>query len=294
MELYFAGLQRVFRYVDDHLAEDLSLAVLARVSGYSQYHFHRMFHATTGQTPHEYVLKRRVNTAASRLLYERCSITRIALECGFSSAGNFVRYFRKTMHCAPSQYRKNKPRKRPADTEDGKRKSYQADSVLDAMLSLTVMPDKQVAGMMVKGLSETFQSKTVEAAFDKLFLWAAEIGLDTEGREVMGITLDTPEVVPLPECRYFACITINEDIKSQGEIMICTLPLKGEYIKFSLARTRPDFPDIFFRISDYLYGSYMPRIGCYPDNRSFVEKYRKKGTEIDIEFYVPVRWQDAK
>jgi len=289
MEPYYAGLQRVLTYIDNHLTEDLSLSVLAQVSGYSPYHFHRLFHALTGQTLHDYVLTRKINTAASQLLYDRCSITQIALDCGFSSPGSFVRCFQKNMHCSPSFYRKYKERKRPLAPADGIAKAYAPNDALDAMFSVTTLPDIRAAGIVTKGLSEQFQSKEIEKAFAKLFAWVAKAGLNAGRMDVLGITLDTPEVVPLSECRYFACVSVDEDIRPGDGITIRTLPLKGRYIRFSLERTRPDFPEAFFQLTDYLYGSYMPRTGRYPDNRSFVEIYRQSGSGVGIMYYVPVQ-----
>ena len=82
---HYAGMNKVLAYIDNNLKDDLSLNTLARVSGYSEYHFHRIFHALTGKTLHEYVCERRIIAAAARLLYERNSVPRIAFDCGFSS-----------------------------------------------------------------------------------------------------------------------------------------------------------------------------------------------------------------
>ena len=119
MESIYSGLNKVLEYIDNHLAEDLSLPALSRVSGYSPYHFHRLFHAVTGRTLHEYVLLRKINAAAGRLLYDGGSITKIAFDCGFSSSGSFTRCFRNHMHCSPSHYRRSKKPEKAACSDGG-------------------------------------------------------------------------------------------------------------------------------------------------------------------------------
>lgn len=285
---YYPSMSKVYEYIDDNIAEELSLGTLSEVAGYSEYHFHRIFHAITGKTPHEYVLFRRVRLAAGRLLYDRGSITQIALDCGFSSSSSFVRCFRKQMGCAPSVYRKYKERRRPPDPKDGFKK-YLPNAEYDSLFSEISLPDLRVAGIASKGLSRDFRSAEIEKSFKKLFAWLLKSNLIVENMPVMGITLDTPEVLSLSECRYFACVPADETFEPEGEISVRTFRTAGRYVKFSLDRERTDFAETFFEIVDYLYGCHMPDKGYYPDDRPFVEFYAQKGPETVISFCVPVR-----
>jgi hypothetical protein len=83
-------------------------------------------------------------------------------------------------------------------------------------------------------------------------------------------------------------------VRSEGCVSVRTFPTAGPYLQFSLDRTRPDFAGTFFRVTDYLYGRYMPEAGCYPDNRPFVEFYAQESDAVVIRFCVPVRWQEMK
>lgn len=291
---WYSGLNKVYAYIDGHLAEDLSLAALSAISGYSEYHFHRLFHAMAGQTPHEYVLERRIMAAAGRLMYDRCSITRIALDCGFASSSSFVRSYIKSMGCSPSEYRRNKERKRPLDLEAGRFRSYQPDPSLDALFFTQTFEDLNVAGIAIKGLSQEFESAPILAAFQRLFGWLAKQNLAGPGLVLMGMTLDTPEVAPFEKCRYFACAAVGKDVKPEGEIAVRIFPTGGQYVCFTMKRSRPDFPKAFFFLNDYLYGYRMPMDGLYPDSRPFVECYRQVGGEIEITFCVPVKRKDSK
>jgi AraC family transcriptional regulator len=293
-DYYYTSMNNVFAYIDDNFQENLSLNALAGVSGYSEYHFHRIFHAVTGKTLHDYVLCRKVYAAAARLLYEQCSITRIAFDCGFSSSSSFVRSFRKLMGCSPLDYRRNMTRKRPIESSDTLPRRYEPDNDTDALFSMTALPDLQVAGIFARGLSENFESRDIENAFARLFAWLKKSHLIRDNLQVMGITLDTPEVVSFAECRYFACVPADAQMQPEGGITFRHFPLNGQYITFALDRARADFADAFFRITDYLYGSYMPHIGCYPDNRPFVEFYSQTESAVRMQFCVPVRQQDMR
>src|SRR5579859_7624117 len=63
-------MRRVMDFVQAHLVQDLSLEALAQQAGFSSYHFARLFRQTTGESPHQFVLRQRIERA-QRLLKER-------------------------------------------------------------------------------------------------------------------------------------------------------------------------------------------------------------------------------
>src|SRR6476646_11717671 len=92
---YTASINRVVDHIDAHLAEPLDLETLAAVAHFSPWHFHRLFQALTGETLADRVRRRRLETAAARLLATPPQpALRIALDVGFGSAEVFTRAFR--------------------------------------------------------------------------------------------------------------------------------------------------------------------------------------------------------
>jgi AraC family transcriptional regulator len=89
------------------LENDLSLEALAKESGYSPIHFSRMFRAATGHTPHNYVVRLRVERARQLLANSPRSLSEIALECGFSSHSHMTRTFHELVGTTPSTYRRS-------------------------------------------------------------------------------------------------------------------------------------------------------------------------------------------
>jgi len=99
-------LRRVLAYIEEHLAEDITVADLANVACLSIFHFTRAFAATMGAPPHRYVSQRRLETARAMIATGRASLSEIALECRFSSQSSFTRAFRRATGMTPAEYRR--------------------------------------------------------------------------------------------------------------------------------------------------------------------------------------------
>ena len=97
-------LRRVLDHIGDNLASDLSLGQLASVAGMSPHYFIELFRQSTGQTPHQYVLLRRIEQAKESLRNCRHSVIRAGLDAGFQNRSHFSRVFRKFVGTTPSNY----------------------------------------------------------------------------------------------------------------------------------------------------------------------------------------------
>jgi AraC family transcriptional regulator len=98
-------MTEVLRYMAAQAAIPHKLAGLARMARMSPYHFLRSFKATTGITPHQWLLRARLHQAAARLATSRTPVTDIALEVGFEDLSNFTRTFHAEFGASPRQYR---------------------------------------------------------------------------------------------------------------------------------------------------------------------------------------------
>ncbi len=100
-------LRRIRDRIEAGVDTELSLASLAKESGYSRAHFLRMFRAATGLTPHQYVLERRLSAAQHLLRQPTMLLADIALKAGFSSQTHMNDVFRKRLGVTPLQYRRD-------------------------------------------------------------------------------------------------------------------------------------------------------------------------------------------
>jgi AraC-like DNA-binding protein len=91
--------------MDRAYAEPLNVGVIAAVAHVSEAHFSRSFRATFGETPHQYLQRRRVERSMFLLRETDRSVTDICLDVGFTSLGTFSRTFREIVGETPSDYR---------------------------------------------------------------------------------------------------------------------------------------------------------------------------------------------
>jgi AraC family transcriptional regulator len=98
--------QIVSAYIEEHLAERLPIAALARLVRLSPYHFCKVFKQSFGIPPHRYQINRRIERAKLLLAEPAVSITDIGLAMGFASSSAFATAFRKATGLAPIAYRR--------------------------------------------------------------------------------------------------------------------------------------------------------------------------------------------
>jgi AraC family transcriptional regulator len=94
-------LKQTLAYIEDHLAEDLSLSRIASVAGVSPSHFKTLFRETAGVPVHQYVIQRRVECAKDLLMQGKLSIAEIAATTGFSHQSHLARHMRRSVGLSP-------------------------------------------------------------------------------------------------------------------------------------------------------------------------------------------------
>lgn len=99
-------LRRVKDFVEEHLADDPSLASLAGVAEMSPYHFSRLFKQSTGASPRQYLLNRRIERAKRMVVDPKRSLSDVSAELGFSHQSHFTSVFRKIVGVTPGTYRR--------------------------------------------------------------------------------------------------------------------------------------------------------------------------------------------
>ncbi len=104
-------LQQATDYINDRLDRDLSLADLAALVQMSPFYFARQFKESTGITPHQFVIRCRVERAKELLLYSSLGIADIAVEVGFANQSHLNRHFKRIVGVTPHviSNRKNVP-----------------------------------------------------------------------------------------------------------------------------------------------------------------------------------------
>lgn len=101
---YRTHIMRAINHIENNLKIEITLAECALVSGYSDYHFIRVFKEATGLTPADYIRKRRL-TEIIKHMRQDTPVSVTAFEYGFNSKENFTRAFVAEHHILPTEYK---------------------------------------------------------------------------------------------------------------------------------------------------------------------------------------------
>ncbi len=101
------SIRRIISYIDANLSENLSLAQLSEISGWSPNYLSALFHKTSGISLWDYINAKRIDAATRLLLNDpTMNMIDIAIQCGFNNTANFNKCFRKVTGMTPTEYRK--------------------------------------------------------------------------------------------------------------------------------------------------------------------------------------------
>jgi AraC family transcriptional regulator len=102
-----ARLRTIQELVHAKMDDDLSLGEMAQAVGLSTAHFARMFRKSTGETPHQFVLRQRLERAKAMLRTPNARVLDIAIACGFKTQQHFAQVFRSAWGISPTEFRED-------------------------------------------------------------------------------------------------------------------------------------------------------------------------------------------
>jgi AraC family transcriptional regulator len=112
MQIYRGGLgsarlRKIRELVHAKIEGDLGLEEMAQSVGLSTAHFARMFRKSTGETPHQFLLRQRLERARAMLRTSGTRILDVAVACGFKTQQHFAQVFRDVFGVRPTEYRQD-------------------------------------------------------------------------------------------------------------------------------------------------------------------------------------------
>jgi AraC family transcriptional regulator len=239
---YISRINKVMNHVDAHIDQTLSLDALAEIANFSPFHFHRIFTVMTGETPGNYVQRIRIEKAAGLLQKDKkMTISDIAYACGFGSISLFSRSFRAFFNTTAKEFRQ---KEKAVFSKDGLLfsknrqllgKNMKQEFDFDAQLCTVKLNEfifmdkkveiKEMPEIKVLYVRHTGQFNQIGKAFEKLMKWAGPRGL-LNFPETKTVTFyrDDPSVTAIDKVRQDACITVNGDVKVDGEIGKAVIP----------------------------------------------------------------------
>lgn len=99
-------LKKVVKHIEDNITNRIDINELAQMTRWSSQHFIRVFTQFMGDTPYQFILKKKMEKAKVLITETNISMKDIAFELGFQSYGNFCKLFKRETGKNPDEYRK--------------------------------------------------------------------------------------------------------------------------------------------------------------------------------------------
>lgn len=288
---YAQRIDRVIDYIRENLDRQVKLEELAEVACFSEFHFHRIFSAVSGETLNAFTNRLRLEKAARLLRYSDQSVTDIALDCGFSSSATFSRAFRSGYDTSPSQFRKSGEIKKSKICKE----LYSGREYLLPMsgeekraafpVRLIDVPERQVAYIRV---TNAFEMDRVLAALETMIEWAKSQDIFSQGI-LFGMSVDDPHVTPKHLYRYEVCLASSLPF----ECMEGMSKLKMPAMRYAATRVSGDIRKVA-TATDYLIRGWLIHSDYEPEHAPGLEVFldKEKATDwshFELELCIPVR-----
>jgi AraC family transcriptional regulator len=288
---YTQRINRVIDYIRENLDRQVKLEELAKVACFSEFHFHRIFSAVSGETLNGFTNRLRLEKAARLLRYSDQNLTDIALDCGFSSSATFARAFRSGYETSPSQFRKSGEIKKSKICKD----LFSAREYLLPMsaeekraafpVRLVDFPERQVAYIRV---TNAFEMERVLAALKTLIEWAKSQDMFSQGT-LFGMSADDPHVTPKRLYRYEVCLASSSPFECVEGISRLKMPA----MRYAATRVSGDIRKVT-TATDYLIRGWLINSDYEPAHAPGLEIFLDKENALDwshfdLDLCIPVR-----
>ncbi|HEY5809325.1 MAG TPA: AraC family transcriptional regulator [Povalibacter sp.] len=289
---YAQRIDRVIDYLRGNLDRPVKLDELAKVACFSEFHFHRIFSAVSGETLNSFTTRLRLEKAARLLRYSDQSMTAIALDCGFSSSATFSRAFRSGYDTSPGQFRKtgeikkSKIRKELFSEHEYVFPAMSAEEKSAAFpVRLIDVPARQVAYIRV---TNAFEEGRVLASFRTMIEWAKSQGIFSQGI-LFGMSVDDPHVTPKHLYRYEVCLATSLSFECMEGMSKTEMPA----MRYAVTRVCGDIRRVA-TAWDYLFRGWLINSVYAPEHAPALEIFLDKEKAADwshfeLELCLPVR-----
>jgi AraC family transcriptional regulator len=298
MNDYEKKIYKALQYIQDNLQSEFNWVDVSKFCGISEFHFHRIFSGYMGETPGDFIKRKRLEKAVLYLAYGcENSISEIAYICGYSSQANLSKAFKIYFGVTPGDVIKGVV---PKNSKIGKIKSkYGKDFNVVSLypdpdlikesqqhyqetLMNVVMRDLEERKVIYLRSKDGYLKESIHSTWDQLVEKAMHLPIQKDSFEMYGIGHDNPQVTPEDKCRYDACIALEDGVKIGNDLNTKSLP-KGKYACFYYKGSTEKILQLYLEI----YSNWFPKSGYEPGDHPLIEKYiNVSKTSDDIEMEV--------
>ena len=307
---YVRRINKALEFIDCHIDQSIQLENIAKVSHFSPYHFHRIFHAMVGETVNDYVSRKRMEKAASRLVYKpELSVMDVAEMGGYSSSANFSKAFKLYFGVSPSALRNSQYTDQDGNKNSKKGKLYNKygkafkpqelysqfvtqsevfdpDKLEDILMQVKIneLQEKPIAYLTTpKG----YELESIYATWDKIIHWAELNGIKENKQERFAICHDNPSITPEDKCRYDAAVVVDPDTNIAAPYVKSSLPAG----KYAVAYYKDNGEKINNFMTE-LCSHWFPDSGYEPDDYpplfNYLNDSRQDGY-VEMNVYIKVK-----
>ncbi|HHD81947.1 MAG TPA: AraC family transcriptional regulator, partial [Campylobacterales bacterium] len=242
-------LNKAINHIIRNFTDVPNLEEVSKISGFSKFHFHRLFKAYTGETLHQFIKRIRLERAAFLLVFQKHrSITDVALSCGFSSSQNFATAFKKHFNSTPKSYKEHKKCQGILVTEPKLISQYN-DIQLKYIDSFNL------------AYQRTFRPYNEESFTQTRYEFLKKY----PNRHYISIFWDDPTITLEKNCKYdYGYLIENPHEKTETEILSLQTMEARTYIILSIEfKQLRDIKSV--EVWQYLYTNWLPRHGYVAD-----------------------------
>ncbi|MBD3917546.1 AraC family transcriptional regulator [Paenibacillus sp. PR3] len=279
----------VMDYIEEHCSRKLSLQETSAIISYSPYHFHRLFKGVTGEKPNDYIKRIRLEKALMKIInVQELTLSEIAIDCGFSSLGDFSRAFKNYYGRNASEVRtlllSNHDRKiceidrkiseSYFDTKYYNQISPDGSSRIEANRTLKVtikqLPSYRVVYERCIGRQDPFSDQErILKAFENVSTWTKSNSNAIYQSMYIGIPNYHPILGDMLKWSYDACRTVPMNLDVEAGINSRQLA-GGTYAVIQVEKQS----NMLDAIMTIVWSKWLPDNGCVlDDSRPFLELY---------------------
>lgn len=281
-------IRKVTYYIETHLDDELDVLVLAKVAGYSHFHFCRVFKVHMGESVMSYATRLRLERAAGQVSVGKKSMINIALDAGFQTPTGFLKAFKRRFGTTPTDYK---------SSGSVLRNNYKDNK----MNEVTVVDRKEAYVVFTRELGDYEKSSTVAWArltekmegLGKVFASnppSIEMNLGQVNSEALGICHDDPDITDTSKLRYDAALSWGKvEVSELAKYDFETKSVAGG--KYAMVEYKGG-NEVAEKAWYGLYAWIEQNGYAYRDEPPF-EKYidaweEQDSTKIQTEIYVPI------
>lgn len=256
IESYERRINRVVEYINDNLAEDVSLNRLAEIACMSPYHWHRIYMGMRGETVATTVKRLRLQQASYLLVSTEISIEHVAKRSGYPNQQSFNRIFKSVYGLPPARYRAN-----------GLHRVFDKQGSIEDMKMYTVSV-KELDEMPIYTVEHTGPYMSINKAFDKICGWMGSRGLMNQNTKMIGLYYDDPDSIAPDKLRSKAALSIDGDVAGDDVVKKAVV----EAGRYAVVEFKGPYSELH-KAYRWLCGEWLQQSGEELANRPSVEFY---------------------